>query len=96
MQGEVHTYRVLVGKPEGRRGGEREERVCVCVSRGMWMHELGRVFAYLSSMPRVGATFSAASMAPLDSLTLSHKWQVFRNKVTEHKLFVLIASTAFV
>jgi hypothetical protein len=44
---------------------------------------LACVYAYLSSMPRAGAIFSAFSLAAPYLSTLPHKWYDFRKKVTE-------------
>ena len=56
-------------------------RVCV------WVHERGRIIAYLSTMPRTDAVFSVVSLAPPYCSTLSHKRHDYREKkVTEHKI----------
>ena len=54
----------------------------------MWVQERGRVFAYLSSMPRAGAMLPASSLAPPYFSSLSHKRHDFRKKITGHKTCV--------
>jgi hypothetical protein len=65
-------------------------RVCVCVSvvGCVWVHELGRVLVYLSSMLRADAILSASSLAPPNLSTLPHKRHGVQKKVTEHKMCV--------
>jgi hypothetical protein len=64
-------------------------RVCVFVGGWMWMHERGRVLAYLSRMPRAGAVLSASSLTPACLSTLSHERHDFGKKVTVRKMCVL-------
>jgi hypothetical protein len=62
----------------------------------VWVHQSGRVPAYLSCTPRAGAMFFASSLAAPHSSALSHKRHDFWKKVTEHKMCVLILSTNFI
>ena len=56
--------------------------VCVCV--WPWLPSMQRAFAILSS---------AASLAPPNVSTFSHKRHIFGEKGTEHKMCVFIFST---
>jgi hypothetical protein len=62
----------------------------------MWLHEHGRVLAYVSSIPRAGSIMSASSLAAPYFSTLSHKQHDYRKKASEDKMCVLIFSTTFV
>ena len=71
---------------------------CVCVwirVYGRW-RVLARVWPYLSIMPRAGAIFFAASLAPIDFSNLSHKRRDLWKNVTEKKICVLIFSKTLV
>jgi hypothetical protein len=75
-------------------------RACVRVSVCGWVEQRGSVLAcvypYLSSIQRAAILSSAASLAPPHFSTLSHKRNVVRKKVIEHKTCVLILSTTFI
>jgi hypothetical protein len=67
--------------------------VCVCVCVCARARTIAGVF---SSMPRSDAILSSSSLPPPNISTLSHKRHDFREKVTEHKMCVLIFSTTFI
>ena len=69
-------------------------RVCVWGVHGCGL-VLERVWPYLSSMPRAGALLSAASLAPSNFSTVSHKRYDFWKKLLNVK-YVLIFSTNLV
>ena len=75
--------------------GESEDicvRAFVCVFRCTGE----RLYPCLPSIPLAGAILSAAFLAPPYFSTLFHKRHDFREKVTEHKMCVLILFTTFI
>ena len=69
--------------------------VCACV-RGCECPGLcSRACSLTYSACNAHASLSAASLAPLHFFTLSYKRHDFREKVTGHKICVLIFSTNF-
>jgi hypothetical protein len=63
-------------------------RVCVCVRMcaGVCLRACSLTYVILF----------ATSLSPPYFWTLTHKWQDFRKKVTEHEMFVLTFSTTFI